>query len=325
MFGLRVGYFNYFHDESITDADGTISQKSEFQKDRVILGSGVKFHFLKYYSLSIVADIDLSQKDESPLKGKFLGLEYNYDSDNEVYKYTTTENETGINFRLIPEIYIGGSKDEFIRIIFEANIIDIKRDFHFNPQSDLKDYEVYDDSAKKYIASFGVSFNHILSASTKAIYSVKYIGLIKGFTNVKYYPDKNNKNISTENKTEMNDNFIGIFTGFDIEITKYLFIRTGLSQGLYRYSKIKNIDENADTENKIIIQYFLPETTFFMGFYIQPITDFVIELNFSGNKDWNPENISTTEITEKTDGIETKKESKNNYDFNFGLSVSYKI
>ncbi len=330
MFGLRTGYYNYSHDESVTFIDGTINKKSEFQKDRVILGTGVKFNFLKHYSLSIVADVDLSQKDESPLK--VLGTsEDNYEPDDKVYQYTTTEYETDINLRLIPEIYIGGSKNEFIRIMAEASIIDYKKDFHFIQQSILSNYDVFDDSDKKYIASFGASFNHILSASTKAIYGIKYSGLIKGLTHVKYYTDKNDKTTYTDNKIEENDNYGGIFVGFDTEITKYLFIRTGLSQGIYRYSLFKTIKTTvvsaaeSVSEKKTINEYFLPETTFCLGFYIQPVTDFVIEFNFSGSRDWNPENISYYKEVNKENGEETDKVSKRNYDCNIGVSLSYKI
>ena len=328
MFGLRTGYYNYYHDESITSSDGTINQKSEFQKDRFIIGTGAKFNFLKHYSLSIVADIDLSHTDDSPLKDNFEGG-YNYESDDKVYKYTTTENETSINLRFIPEIYIGGSHDEFIRIITELNIIDYKKDFDFSRQSVLSNYQVFDDSDQKYIFSFGASFNHILSESTKAIYGVKYIGLVKGITHLKYYPDKLDTDNYKDDKIEANDNHAGLFIGFDTKITEYLFIRTGLSQGIYRYTKIIHKIEDTATgivsRDDIVNDYILPDTTFCLGFYIQPINDFVIEFNFSGNRDWNPENISHTKQIHKEGSVETLKEDARNYDCNLGLSLSYKI
>ena len=50
--------------------------------------------------MSIVADMDLSQNQDSPLQDELGGTGYNYDDGEMVYKYSKTENV------LYPEAFI---------------------------------------------------------------------------------------------------------------------------------------------------------------------------------------------------------------------------
>jgi len=298
------------------------------------LGTGVKFNFLKYYSLSIVADLGFSQIYMAPLtieKGlNGSGID-NFDPLNKMYAYTITTNKSDINLRFIPEIYIGGSHDEFIRIILEANIIDYENKYNFSEKSlILNNHDMADFSKIGYIGSLGGSFNHILSDSTKAIYGIKYSGKLKETTHKKIYPDKNNSKDYNDVTEDNNNNYIGVFLGFDTEITKYLFIRTGFSQGLYQLETYKRTEKVVVGNNEAIkttdikINSILPETAFCLGFYIQPLADFIIEFNFSKLQDWNPEKISTSKTT-ITDDEGTVTTTESDSDCNFGITLSYKI
>ncbi len=334
MIGIRTGYFSSAYEESGININGLIIEKGEYELDRFILGAGVKFNFTKNISLSFASDMNFSQKDESPLKieGVFAGAKgYNYNPLEKVYTYTTTENETSYSFRLIPEITLKGTNEKFIRIIAEVNYIDYAKDFHFNEQGDLKNCEKIDFTKNKLIGNLGGSYNHSLSKSTKAVYGIKYIGIINGINKYKFYENKNDKTQYKDYREEIYDNFIGLFTGFDIEVAKYIFVRTGISQGLYRLKVSKTFDtdvtgnQKSTKENSFLNEYYLPNTDFTLGFYIQPVTDFIIEFNFSGSKDWCFSNFSYYNEKKLDNGSEIYSKSTRNFDYNIGMSICYKI
>ncbi|MBU1076434.1 MAG: hypothetical protein KKH98_04030, partial [Spirochaetes bacterium] len=277
MLGFRTGYYSSRLEQSFTELDGTFSKKSEYNNNRFIIGAGLKFNFSQKIGLSLVTDLDLAQKDESPLliEGGFAGAgNNNYDPLTKTYDYITTENETSINVRVIPEIDLSATGEKFIRIIVEANFIDYKKDFNFNEKGDLKSYEISDFTKNKLIGNLGFSYNHALSQTTKAVYGFKYSGLINGLNKYKFYEDKADKTTYINYREESRDHFLGLFMGFDIELTKYLFVRTGISQGVYRLSHLKIFNTTVIADQKDIVeanyidQYFLPDSTFCLGFYI---------------------------------------------------------
>lgn len=334
LLGIRTGYFKYDQDEAVIDANGDITKKGEFTKDRFIIGSGIKFNFSDKISMSLVADVDLAEKNDSPavIQEGFTGSgNNNYDSSKGIYTYLTTENESGYNFRFIPEIELNRAREKFIRILTEVNIVDYEKNFDFNQKGDLKNYEIQDFKKNKLIGNLGLSYNHRLSPHAKGVYGFKYIGLLNGVNQYKFYENKANKNEYRDYKEESYDNFLGLFLGFDVEITKYFFIRSGVSQGLYRYALFKTFDRTITSTQETVEEtiakneYYLPNTDFTLGFYIQPVNNLTMEFNFTGKKDWNVDDFSTSNSEEKENGTTTKTMTKYNYDITLGMSITYKV
>lgn len=334
MIGIRTGYFSYDYFETHLDNDGLTEKQGEYEQDRVLFGSGIKFNFSKKFNLSFIADMDLYSKDESPLliEGGFSGAgNNNYDKATKAYDYITTENETGYTFRFIPEFELNKAEEKFIRIIVSANIITFTKTYQFNKKGNLKTYDIENFKKNKLIGNIGASYNFKISQTAKCVYGFKYIGLLNSVNKYRVFSDKTTRSSYKDYKEELDDNFIAAFIGFDIEVTKYLFIRTGLSQGLYRYKVLKTFDTSVNgTQEDVheidyINKYYMPNTDFALGFYIQPVTDFIVEFNFSGSKDWQYKDVSYSKVVEYDNGDVKKQTTKHNYDLNIGMSVSYKV
>ena len=325
LFGLRIGYYNSEHN-GYSESGGIKKKKSEYICDKFLVGSGVEFNFTKNISLSIAGDFTFSQKDESPLyiEEGILGTstnEFNYDSTRQLYAYSRTEKEANYGLRIYPEIKLKQGK--FIRTLLGIDYYTYSKDYNFNSQGKLAGYDIRDFNKQKVILSSGISFNHTLAKSTRGVYGLKYIGLISGYETKVRYPD----NVKSELNTTAH--FIGTFVGFDTRISKIIFIRTGLSQGIYKYEN-RSVKDNELTSGNItetvnISKEILPQTIFALGFYIQPIADLILEFNFSASKDWNMKNISLVEETYKENGKDKERTKRKNYDFQIGLSVSYQI
>ncbi|MBN1897603.1 MAG: hypothetical protein JW827_02410 [Spirochaetes bacterium] len=333
LFGLRTGYFNSEH-SGYKESGGVKSQKSEFTSDKFVLGSGVGFNFTDTISLSIAGDFTFNQIDESPMKTE-EGLpgastnEINYDPALQLFDYSTTEKENIYALRIYPEINLRQSR--FIRILIGGEYSQYTKDYKFNALGDMKETEVTGFDEQKLILSTGLSFNHNLTESTRAIYGLKYTGLVWGNEEKTIYPNKTVRSIYTKSEIDRKDHFIGSFVGFDTQLSRIIFLRTGLSQGLYRntkqVAKEKNINSGTEKINELesVSYQILPQTVFALGFYMQPVTDLIFELNLSASKDWNMDNISFDKETYKESGSEKERLETSNYDFQVGISVSYKI
>ncbi len=324
--GIRVGTFNEKYNEYSINTDGEESKKGNYIKNKFLVGAGIEFSFIKNIDISLAGDISVNTKDESPLKiedGFENSGNYNYNTTYNVFTYSFLENEYKYNLRIIPELKL--KNKDFFRFLAEVSFYNYSKDYTFNPKLSLKDYKIDYFNKNKIILNAGIGFNNSLRKSIKGIYGIKYSGLIKGINQYKFYTDKNDPTSYNEFKEETKDNYVGIFTGFDIQVTKIIYIRTGISQGLWRYYEYSSIDEVTKRTVSRTITYYMPETIFTLGFYIMPINDLTIEFNFSNNKDWDASNITTEKMRIIDNGKTTETQDAENYDFNLGLTVSYKF
>lgn len=334
LLGIRAGYFHERQDQYYCDEKGLVSKKGEYSEEIFLLGAGIKFNFTKRIALSLAADFTVSQKDDSPLRIEpgFSGAgSYNYDSVQYLYQYLTAEKEAGYNFRLIPEIALSSAGSAFIRIILEATLLDYEKEYNFNLQGGLANYEITDFTKNRYLAGVGASFSHEISSSAGAVYGLKYSGLLKGLNQYKFFEDRTDQTRYREYKELDYDHFLKVFLGFDISLTRYFMLRAGLSQGLYRKTLVYRFDRSVVSgsenvsETDLFQEEFLPGTVFALGFAVRPLARLLVEFNFTGMKDWNMENLSRSEEIKKTDGREKERTEKKNYDFDLGLSVSVRI
>ncbi len=324
--GIRVGINNEKYNQYTIDSDGNAKNKGEYNNNVFLIGAGVEFSFIKTFDISLAGDVTVSSKDESPLyiEGGFNNAgSYNYDTTYKVYNYTYLENEIVYNLRVIPELKL--KNDKFFRFLAELSFYNYTKDYSFNQKLNLKDYKMDNFNKSKIILNTGVSFNSRLGTGVQGIYGIKYSGLINGINQYKFYEDKNNLNTYKEYRENIKDNYIGIFSGFDIKVVKILYIRTGISQGIFRYYSYSSIDKNTGIENIEKWKYYFPDTIFTLGFYIMPIDNLTIEFNFSNGKDWSMKNIADKESIIKQNDIVSERAITKNYDFNAGMSVSFKF
>jgi len=333
MLGIRTGYSHYEHTSyehtRYLEHDNEKERMSKFTSDSFIIGSGIEFNFTKNISLSIAGDFSFSQKDDFPLTleeiDPLLANDYNYDKDKGIFNYNYTEKEANYGLRIYPELKLKGER--FYRFLLGINYYNYTKQYHFNEQGDLAGKSIKDFSKNNIILSSGVSYNYYFSKSVKAIYGIKYTGMV--WDNEKKVMMPDNEDMEIDKK----DHFIGGFAGFDTRVSPMVYLRVGISQGFYRY--IKTIEKTSDktsgdeTEVENFTHQILPQTAFTLGLYVQPVKDLIFELNFlaakDSNSDWNMENITYSESVTKEKGKETFKTESRNYDFQIGISLSYKI
>lgn len=328
MLGIRTGYSHYEHTR-YSERDNEKERMAKFTTDRFVIGSGIEFNFTKNISLSITGDFSFSQKDDFPLTlveiDPSLTNDYNYDKNKGIFDYNYTEKEANYGLRIYPELKLKGER--FYRFLLGINYYNYTKQYNFNEQGDLAGKSIKDFSKNNIILSSGVSYNYYFSKTVKAIYGIKYTGMVWGNEKKVKLPDNVDIEISR------NDHFIGGFAGFDTRVSPMVYLRVGISQGFYRY--IKTIEKTSDkisgneTEVENLTHQILPQTVFTLGLYVQPAKDLIFELNFLAgkdtNSDWSMENISYSESVTKENSEEIFRTKSRNYDFQIGVSVSYKI
>jgi len=324
--GIRT---SYFHSEyyRFSESKNTKDEKAEYKSDEFSIGSGIEFNFNKKLSLSLAGDFNFSQKDDFPLyvpEDISSSNDLNYDKQKGIYNYNYTEKVSSYNLRIYPELRL--ENERFFRFLLGINYLSYSKSHKFNPQGDYANFNIKDFSKNEVVLSSGVSYNYNFTQNVMAIYGIKYTGYIYS-REEKLEVSKNN-----EIENEKSDHFIGGFSGFESKVSPMVFIRVGISQGFYRfykvYEKIYNKLSGDITEKYSVNNQFLPQTVFGLGLYVNPVKNLIFELNFIGMKDWTDwdmENISISEEQVKVNGVEKEKITKNNYDFQIGVSITYKI
>jgi hypothetical protein len=326
LLGLKSG-FAHSEYSRFSESEGIKEKKAEYKSDEFSIGSGIEFNFNKKLSLSLAGDFNFSQKDDFPLyvpEDISSSNDLNYDKQKGIYNYNYTEKVSSYNLRIYPELRL--ENERFFRFLLGINYLNYSKSHKFNPQGDYANFNIKDFSKNEVVLSSGVSYNYNFTQNVMAIYGIKYTGYIYS-REEKLEVSKNN-----EIENEKSDHFIGGFSGFESKVSPMVFIRVGISQGFYRfykvYEKIYNKLSGDITEKYNVNNQFLPQTVFGLGLYVNPVKNLIFELNFIGMKDWTDwdmENISISEEQVKVNGVEKEKITKNNYDFQIGVSITYRI